>query len=78
MAASVVARGPLALEQRLRLAVLGLLLQIAADRPPPPVHDDGRRGETDRPPALLQTPAHVDVVARDPELRVEPIDREQR
>jgi hypothetical protein len=78
MAASVVARGPLALEQRLRLAVLRLLPEIGADRAPPSVHHDGGRGEADRPPALLQAPAHVDVVARDPKLGIEPVDREQR
>ena len=42
------------------------------------MQDDRRRAEADRPAALLEAPADVDVVAGDPELLVEAADRLER
>ena len=42
------------------------------------MQDDRSRAEADRRPLLLETPADVDVVAGDPELRIEAPHRLQR
>ena len=42
------------------------------------VPHDRRRAEAERPPPLLELPAHVDIVPRGPEPGVEPADRPQR
>ena len=52
-----------------------LLAQVGADRVAAVVPDHRRRAEAERPAALLQPPADVDVVAGHAELRVEPADR---
>src|SRR5207244_3734534 len=75
MAGTVVALRPLPLEERLGLSVLELLLQIGPEGVSPVVPDDRAGAESDGPAFLLQPPADVDVVARDPELRVEAADR---
>src|SRR5207244_10209481 len=67
--------GPLALQHRFRPAVADLLLPVRADRVPAVVPHHGSRAETERPPPLLQPPAHVDVVAGHSELRIEATDR---
>ena len=77
VAAAVVALGPLALEQRLGLAVALLLPPVAADAAAAPMPDQRGRMEAQRQPLLLQPPAGVDVVAGDPELRIEAAHRQQ-
>src|SRR6187455_1544656 len=71
----VVPLRPLALEQRLGPAVLPLLLQKRAHRTSSVMPDNRSRAETERETLLLQPPADIDVVARDPELLVEAVDR---
>src|SRR4051794_12289170 len=60
---------PLALEQRLGLAVADLLAPEAADGVAAAVPDDRGRVEAERPALRLELPADVDVVARRAELR---------
>ena len=74
----VVLLRPLPLEQRLGLAVAVLLLPVRADRVAAVVPDHGRGAEAERPAALLEPPADVDVVAGGAELRVEAADRLER
>ena len=70
----VVLLGPLAFQGGLGAAVVELLPPIAADRVAAAVPDHRRGVEAERPAALLEAPADVDVVAGDAELRVEPAD----
>src|SRR5215213_3517539 len=74
MPGAVVALGPLALEQRLGLPVLELLLEVVAGRAAAMVPDDRAGAEAHGPAAVLQPPADVDVVTGDPELVVEAAD----
>ena len=53
----------LEVEERLRLAVAHLLLEIGADRVSSEVPDDCDRAEADRIAGVLQAPAKIDVVA---------------
>src|SRR5581483_7056826 len=76
--APVVLLRPLLLEERLGLAVAVLLSQERAQRAPPAMPDEGGRDEADRPAALVEPPADVDVVAGRPETRVEPADLLER
>src|SRR6266540_825906 len=71
----VVLLRPLPLEQGLSFAVPLLLLPVGPDRVAPVVPDHRSRAEPDGPPLLLQAPAEIHVVARGPELRIEPADR---
>src|SRR5207249_7148593 len=64
----VVPVGPLARQLRLGLPVLPLLPPVRADGVAAMVPDHGRRTEADRPAALPQPPAEIDVVAGDAKL----------
>src|SRR5205814_8292957 len=65
---SVVLLGPLAFEHRLGPAVADLLAPIRAHRVAAVVPDNGGGVEAQRPAPLLQSPAHVHVVAGDAKL----------
>ena len=73
-AGAVVVGRPLALQQRLGLAVAVLLAQVAPDRVAAPVHDDRAGAEAEGAVRLLQPPAEVDVVSGDLEALVEAAD----
>src|SRR5207237_3421138 len=75
MPGRVVLLWPLPLQDRLRSAVPALLLPVRAHRAPGVVPDHGPCAESQRPFALLQPPAHVDVVAGHAKLRIEPANR---
>ena len=75
MAGGVVLVRPFLFQERLGKTVARLLPQIGANRIPPVMPDHRRRTETQRPAALLQSPADVHVVARNAELRIESSDR---
>ena len=74
VSAGAVSLGPLALEQRLGLAVTALLFEVAAHRVAAVMPDDRAGAEAQPPTALAQAPADVDVVARRPVLRIESVD----
>src|SRR6516165_1578944 len=77
MAERVAALRPFILELRLGLAVAVLLLPERADRVAPVVPDHRRRAEADRPAAVLQPPADVDIVAGGAKARVEAADPDE-
>ena len=74
----VVLAGPLPLEQRFGVAVAVLLLPVGSERVPMVMPDERAVGEPQGESLLLQPPAHIDVVAGSPELRVESTNLLQR
>src|SRR6266704_14641 len=74
MAGGIVFLGPLAFQHGLGLAVAALLLPVGQHRIAPVMPNEGRGAEPQSPPFLLQTPADIDVIARNVELRIEPAD----
>ena len=71
----VVLLGPFALQHRLGAPVADLLPPVGAQRVPAVVPHQGGGVEAERPAALQQPPAHVDVVPGGAELRIESADR---
>src|SRR5690242_9039097 len=78
MTDGVVLLRPLAFEVGFGVAIVPLLTPKAPDRIAAVMPDDRRRAEAQCPPAVLQAPADVHVVAGDAESGVEPADRSQR
>src|SRR3989304_809336 len=78
MARRVVALRPFSLQQRLRPAVDPLLAPVGAQGVATVMPDHSGRAEAQRPPALLETPAHIHVVAGGAELGIESLDLLQR
>src|SRR5207244_3302454 len=62
---------PLPFQQSLGLPVVLLLLPIGLHRVAPMVPDHSGRAESQRPAALLQLPAGIDIVARNVKLGIE-------
>ena len=62
-------------QQRLGLAVAGLLTEVGSRCGPAVMPHEGPGGERDPAACLLQPPADVDVVARTMKLRIEAVDR---
>src|SRR4029450_705871 len=73
MAGGVVLLRPLTLQEGLSLAIVFLLFPIGPHRVTAMVPDHGSRMESQCPAALLQPPAHVDIVAGNAELRIKPL-----
>src|SRR2546428_498400 len=71
----VVLLRPFALQHRLGAAIADLLPPVGAHRIATVVPHHGGRVEAERPAAILQSPAHVDVVASRSEPGIEPTDR---
>ena len=75
MAGGVVFFRPFLFQQRLGFSVALLLAQIGANGVAAMMPNHGRGAEAQRPPALLQAPADIHVVPRDPELGIKSSDR---
>src|ERR1051326_5934150 len=75
MARQVVLFRPFFFQKSLGLPITLLLAQIGANRVSSMMPDDCRGIETQRPAALLQTPADIHIVAGRAELRVKSPDR---
>src|SRR5262245_42937038 len=78
MSKSVVALRPFLLEQSFGLAVALLLAPVLRDRVAAVMPDERAGVETDLASARLQSPTHVNIVARGAVARVEAIDRCER
>src|SRR5205085_1205759 len=74
----VVLLGPLALEHRLGLAVVELLLPVRLDGVAAVMPDDSRGREPQLPTRVLDPPAEIDIIARNTELRIAAADRFER
>src|SRR5712691_6244081 len=72
MAGCVVLLRPLSLQEGLSLPIVYLLFPIGPHRVAAVVPDHGRRIESQCPASLLQSPAHIDIVAGNTELRIKP------
>src|SRR5258707_10721234 len=66
---------PLPFQQGLGLPVVLLLLPIGTHRVAAMMPDHSSRAETQRPAALLQPPADIDIIARNAKLGIEAADR---
>src|SRR5438876_6761384 len=78
LADRTVSRRPLAFQERLGLSVSDLLPPKPPEGSAAVVPYDGARGVPDDPAPVAEPPAHVDVIARAPEPRVESADRFER
>ena len=78
VARAVVLLRPLALEQSLGPTVLKLLPPIRADGIAAVMPDDRRVSKTEARAGCLEPPAHIDVIAGYPKLRIESPDRAKR
>src|SRR5262245_56786445 len=72
MAGGVVLLRPLALQKGLSLAIVFLLFPIGPHRITAMVPNHGSRMESQCPASLLQSPAHIDIVTSNAELRIKP------
>src|SRR3989454_12778778 len=77
MARAVISMGPLSCQQRLGFAILALLPPVRANGVAAVVPDDSRWRESNRPAALPEPPAEVDIVASDAKLWIESADPPQ-
>src|ERR1700761_7295720 len=78
MAGPIIFVGPFYCEQRLGFAITGLLLPVSNHCLACAMPYDGRRAERDLQTRRLQLPAHINIIARCGEARLEPADRFER